>query len=90
MMPTTSSSVPFGVYAVVQGEGKVTSSPAGIACGKACNAVFAHGTQVKLKAKPKAGFRFVGWSGACSGSKATCKVTVDDVTAVVAKFKPAP
>jgi Tol biopolymer transport system component len=81
---------PFGVYVLVQGEGKVVSNPAGVACGKACNAQFAYGTQVKLKAKPKEGQRFVGWSGACSGSKATCTVKIDDVTTVGAKFKPAP
>jgi dipeptidyl aminopeptidase/acylaminoacyl peptidase len=79
---------PFGLYVVVKGEGKVVSSPAGVACGKDCSEVYANGTEVTLKAKPKTGQRFAGWSGACSGSKKTCTVKLDDVTAVGATFKP--
>jgi hypothetical protein len=79
---------PFGLYVVVKGEGKVVSSPAGVACGKDCSEVYANGTEVTLKARPRTGQRFAGWSGACSGSKKTCTVKLDDVTAVGATFKP--
>jgi Tol biopolymer transport system component len=79
---------PFGLYVAVTGNGKVVSSPAGVACGKDCDELFAFGTEVTLKARPKAGWRFAGWSGACSGKKRSCTVKIDDVTAVGAEFKP--
>ncbi|MGM9487875.1 InlB B-repeat-containing protein [Ideonella sp. YS5] len=81
---------PFGLYVSVVGSGRVTSEPAGIACGRDCDEVYPYATVVKLRAKPKAGFRFVRWEGACSGKKDTCRVTLDDAAAVIAKFKPLP
>jgi hypothetical protein len=67
------------------GKGMVTSSPSGIACGKACSHGYPYGTSVTLKAKPAKGARFAGWSGSCKGSK-SCKVTTNDNVAVRAKF----
>lgn len=61
------------VTVAVRGSGRVTSSPAGLACAGTCTKVFAS-TSVKLSAKPAAGWRFAGWSGACSG-KGGCTVT---------------
>lgn len=69
------------------GKGKVTSSPGGIACGKACAHGYAYGTMVTLKAKPSKGFTLSGWSGACKGRRA-CKVATDADVAVKAKFAP--
>jgi hypothetical protein len=60
------------VTVAVGGKGRVTSSPAGIACTGTCTKVFA-ATSVKLTAKPAAGWRFAGWSGACAG-KGVCTV----------------
>lgn len=71
------------------GKGRVTSSPAGIACGKTCSHGYTYGTAVTLKAKAASGSRFSGWSGGCKGSKA-CTVTADDNVAVSAKFAPRP
>jgi hypothetical protein len=67
------------------GKGTVTSSPAGIACGKTCTHGYAFGTSVTLKAKPARGSKFSGWSGACKGSH-RCKVTANDSVAVTARF----
>jgi PASTA domain/Divergent InlB B-repeat domain len=67
------------------GKGKVTSSPGGISCGKACSHGYAYGTQLTLKAKPAAGSRFSGWSGACKGTSG-CKLTVDAAVTAKAKF----
>jgi hypothetical protein len=67
------------------GKGKVTSSPGGIACGKACSHGYAYGTVVLLTAKPAKGSKFSGWTGACTGSR-RCKVTTNDNVAVKAKF----
>ena len=47
------------------GDGTVTSTPAGITCGAACAANFPGGTTVTLAAAPLPGSVFAGWSGAC-------------------------
>lgn len=64
--------------------GRVTSQPAGIDCGNACDAVFkagdgnpGTGTTVTLQAQAGAGL-FLGWSGACSGTDA-CVLPLDAV-----------
>jgi PASTA domain/Divergent InlB B-repeat domain len=67
------------------GKGTVTSSPGGIACGRACSHGYAYGTAVTLKAKAARGSRFAGWSGACKGSHG-CKVTTDDNVTLQATF----
>jgi hypothetical protein len=68
------------------GKGTVTSSPAGIACGKTCAHGYAYGTSVTLKAKAAKGSMLAGWSGACTGTARSCKVTTNADVAVTAKF----
>jgi hypothetical protein len=58
------------------GVGTVTSNPAAISCGSTCGAGFALGTNVTLTATAPAGNVFAGWSGACSGTDASCTITV--------------
>jgi uncharacterized protein (DUF2141 family) len=67
------------------GNGTVTSSPAGINCGPTCSASFPAGTVVNLTAAAGAGSTFTGWSGACSGAGA-CQVTMNAPKAVTATF----
>ena len=67
------------------GSGKVTSTPAGISCGKTCSHKFAFGTAVTLKAKASRGSSFAGWTGGCTG-KSTCKFTADAALSITAKF----
>jgi hypothetical protein len=65
------------------GDGTVTTEPAGIHCGRACQKRFRPGTVVKLIANPADGKSFGGWSGdaACSSgvitltSNITCTAT---------------
>ena len=68
------------------------SSPAAISCGTACasqSASFISGTSVVLTATAAPGYTFNGWSGGgCSGSQATCTVTVNAATSVSATFAP--
>jgi hypothetical protein len=69
----------------VTGSGTVTSSPAGINCGSSCSAGYAPGTQVTLTAAPASGWKFNGWSNACSGT-GTCSVTMNSAQSVTATF----
>ncbi len=77
---------PLTVARTGSGSGTVTSSPAGIDCGSACNASFGGGTSVTLTATPAVGSAFAGWSGGCSGSAATCLVTMSAAMSVTANF----
>jgi hypothetical protein len=68
------------------GKGKVTSSPGGISCGKACSHGYAYGTAVTLKARAAKGSKFAGWSGGgCAGTH-SCKVTTNANVTVEATF----
>ena len=68
------------------GSGSVTSNPAGISCGVTCGADFTNGASVTLTAVAAAGSSFSGWTGACSGSAATCTVTMSAARSVTATF----
>ncbi len=75
------------------GGGTVTSSPAGIDCGRVgrvCRYSFSLSTSVTLTAKPTTGSSFTRWSGSgCSGTS-TCTVTMSAARAVDAKFTKKP
>ena len=80
---------PLSVSVVTQGKGaggSVTSSPAGIRCGRDCGQTYATGTIVQLTATPKKGSVFSGWSGGCSFASPVCTVTMNDVKVVGATF----
>jgi len=70
------------------GSGTVTSNPAGIACGSDCSHEYPAGRTVTLTATASGGSGFTGWGGACSGTAATCTVTMDAAKAVTANFNP--
>jgi hypothetical protein len=65
------------VTAAITGSGTVTSSPAGISCPSDCSNYFPPSSSVTLTAKPKTGYIFRSWSGACSGTgDATCTLNL--------------
>ncbi|PYX94856.1 MAG: hypothetical protein DMG71_11260 [Acidobacteria bacterium] len=66
------------------GGGAVSSSPPGITCGQTCSATFNGGTSVTLTATPSSGNSFSGWSGACSGTSATCTIVLNSATSAAA------
>jgi hypothetical protein len=67
----------------------VRSAPAAIDCGATCTATFDAGTPVALAASPEAGYRFSGWSGACTGAGG-CALTMSSDALVSVKFEPQP
>jgi len=68
------------------GKGMITSSPAGIQCGRACQATYASDTPVTLVATPFQGSRLIRWSGGgCSGTN-SCTVTLTSSKTVSAVF----
>ena len=89
---TTSWRQPFTltVNRVGTGSGTVTSSPAGINCGKDCSEPYNPGTIVTLTATAAAGSFFAGWSGGTCTGAGLCMLTVNADTAVTATFDPQP
>ena len=77
----------YGLSIGRSGKGTVASLQPGIDCGKTCSAKFVLGTAVTLTATPAAGGQFVSWSGDCTGTAATCTVTITRDTKVQANFK---
>ena len=68
------------------GNGTITSNPAGINCGSDCSETYTKVQKVKLTARADGDSTFTGWSvGGCSGTR-TCTVTVDDTITVTATF----
>jgi CSLREA domain-containing protein/uncharacterized repeat protein (TIGR02543 family) len=68
------------------GSGVVTSSVGSINCGDTCSDEYGSGTAVTLTATADTGWVFAGWDGACSGTDATCKVTMDANKVALATF----
>ncbi len=67
--------------------GTIVSQPAGITCGTVCASTFAPGTSVTLTVNLNDSTDFVGWDGDCSGTSATCTLSMDKAKNVGATFK---
>jgi hypothetical protein len=78
--------VPLHVTKSGHGAGKVTSTPAGIACGASCTTTFRGGTMITLTARARTGSTFVRWAGACTGTRRTCQVLVNAAKTARATF----
>ena len=78
----------FLLNVTVTGSGTVTG--AGMSCragGTDCTKALPNGSSAQLQAVPDAGWIFVRWMGACTGSGA-CTVVMSDARAVTAVFQP--
>ncbi len=71
------------------GSGTVTSTPAGINCGRHCRVNMPSGTVVKLVATPSGKAQFMGWGVRCRGRATTCVTTMRSDTWVRAQFSTA-
>ena len=75
------------------GDGSVTSQPAGVSCqltggttSGACTGSYLDGTSVTLTAAPSAMSSFAGWTGACATASLSCTVTLNQAQGVTATF----
>lgn len=75
----------YKLQVTLQGQGDVSSTPAGIQCGADCEESYPYNTAVTLTATPAAGQQFAGWSGACSGV-GSCVVNLSQARNVIANF----
>ncbi len=85
---TVTASFTLNTYALTvtrTGNGSVTSTPAGIACGSDCSGTYNHGQSVTLMQVASTGSTFAGWGGACSGTGA-CTVSMTAARTVTATF----
>jgi len=64
----------------------VNVNPAGTGQVTPAGGVFTAGTTVALTATPQSGYAFSGWSGACTGTGATCSVVMNANQTVGANF----
>jgi uncharacterized protein (DUF2141 family) len=68
------------------GDGTVTSNPAGINCGSTCSYQFVSGTNVTLTAAPNSVSSFNSWSGDFSSNSSTFTITMNSNKTVYATF----
>lgn len=69
--------------------GRVTGVPGSLDCGNACQSALQTRSIISLTAMPELGYVLTGWSGACTGHRPTCAVTLDGDRQVGASFAPA-
>jgi Divergent InlB B-repeat domain len=69
------------------GSGTITSDVPGIACGAPCTTQWDPASLVTLHAAPATGFRFVRWTGACTGN-GNCAVVMAQAQTATAVFGP--
>jgi uncharacterized delta-60 repeat protein/uncharacterized repeat protein (TIGR02543 family) len=69
-----------------EGNGVITSSPAGINCGEVCSDDLNLDAKVTLIAKPDTGWKFQSWGGDCTGTSTSCKITMNGDKTVTATF----
>ena len=68
------------------GNGTVTSAPAGVACGADCTEDYVWGTSVTLFAEPSPNSNFTGWSFPACAAGTTCTVPMTVAQNVTATF----
>lgn len=72
--------VTLTVAKIGDGDGTITSTPAGLSCGDTCSIKIPVGEPVTLTAAPAAGSTVAGFSVGCNSSTASCSFTPTDST----------
>jgi hypothetical protein len=85
----TGPSVTLSLTVAGNGIGMVAAPPT-LYCPATCSQAFAPGTKVTLSASPNRLSEFSGWGGACSGTNASCTLTLSANESVTATFAAAP
>ena len=79
----------FPITVTLNGQGSITSNPAGINCGDVCSATFSANQLVTFTVGQSDGNSFTGWGGDCSGTTgSTCQVTINSAKNISANFVP--
>ncbi len=86
MNVTANFAVPINVLAKTSGKGAVKAPSIGIDCGRNCKATITSKNAITFTAVPESGFRFLNWTGACSGTALTCTISINKDTTVQANF----
>jgi hypothetical protein len=73
------------ISVTVRGKGRVTG--AGISCPARCKTTITSGGKLTLRASAARGYRFAGWSGACTGLHVSCTLHPKTTVKVVATFR---
>ena len=71
---------------VTAGAGGSVGGTLPCAAASICTADLSSGTPVTLSASPAPGYRFTGWSGACTATSGDCAITMDRTQGVIAFF----
>ncbi len=85
----TGGGTPGTLTITAVGRGTVSTSAGSCAAtgpSKTCVQHFKAGARATLTAKPQTGQKFSGWSGACTGAKSPCAVTLTAAQSVTATF----
>ena len=71
------------------GTGSVITDNGPVDCGLTCSGEYPYNTPVILTATPDSGSTFLGWTGDCTGTAASCTITMDQAQNVGAAFSSA-
>ena len=70
-----------------EGAGAGTISGPDFTCGAMCSPRFATGSMIAIRAVGDPGSEFAGWSGACAGQPATCRLSINEPQSATARFR---
>lgn len=70
-----------------EGGGSGTISGPNFSCGETCSPRFATGSLIAIRAVGDPGSEFAGWTGACEGQPATCRLSINGPLSASVRFR---